>query len=72
MLNLLSVFDFSPVGRAPYECYSGSRLGYYNCFVLARLILFIPCLMCDRLDVIYKFFAYVNTLYVSVWSETGH
>ena len=30
------------------------------------------CLMCDQLDVIYVCFTYVNTLHLSIWSETGH
>ena len=34
--------------------------------------LFNTCLMCNRLAVIYECFAYVNTFYVSVWSEMGH
>ena len=27
--------------------------------------------MCDHLAVIYKYFAYANTLYAYVWSENG-
>ena len=36
------------------------------------VLLFNPCLMCDRLVFIYVCFAYVNMLYASVWSETVH
>ena len=28
--------------------------------------------MCDRLEIIYEYFAYIYTLYASVHSETGH
>ena len=41
-------------------------------FLLERIILFNPCLMYDHLVVIYKYFIYANTLYVSVGSETYH
>ena len=34
--------------------------------------LFNPCLMCDRLAAINKYFACSNTLYALVWSEVGH
>ena len=33
---------------------------------------FNTCLVCDRLSVILVCFTYFNTLYLSVWSETGH
>ena len=34
--------------------------------------LFNPCLIFDRMAVIYECFAYANTLHLSVWSEIGH
>ena len=30
------------------------------------------CMMCDQLAIIYKYFAYANRVYLSVWSEMGH
>ena len=31
-----------------YECYIGQRFGYYKRFLLAMIILFNQCLMCDQ------------------------
>ena len=42
---------------------------YLRCFLLAWIILYHPCLMCDRLAVIYEYFVYTNTLYAPVCSE---
>ena len=57
---------------ASYECYVGQHFGYYKHFLLAKLILFNPCLMCDPLVIFYEYFAYAYKLYASVWSEKGH
>ena len=44
MSNLLAV---------TYEYYVGSCFGHYNYLLLAEIILFNPCLMCDRMAIIY-------------------
>ena len=55
-----------------YKCYVGEGFGYYKRFLLARKVLFDPCLMCDFLVVIYEYFAYSYTFYSSVRSEKLH
>ena len=52
-----------------YKCYVGKRFVYYNCFLLARIILSNPCLMGDMLAVIYECFAYTNTWVVRQLEE---
>ena len=52
-----------------YKCYDDCRFGYCGHFLLVRIILFNPCLMCDWMVVIYECFTYTNTLYTSVWYE---
>ena len=52
-----------------YECYLVERFGYYRRFLFARIILFYPCLMCDRLAVIYECITNINALYAPVRSK---
>ena len=54
----------------PYECYFRQKCGCYKRLLLERIIILNPCLIRDRLAVIYKCFTCANILYVSVQSET--
>ena len=71
VFHILSVVSFSPVGRAPYECYLGLMCRLLQGFRTYTYD-FNSCLRCDRLAVIYLCFTDVNTFPFSVLLGTGH
>ena len=68
MINFNSFFCLTCWAR-PTNVTLVKSFFYYKRFLPAGIILVNPCLMCDRMAIIYECFAYANTLYASIRYE---